>query len=115
MESKYLLIVTVPAGLAVRDTPRPQSQGSKIIRSEAVGAQLYAYDIHYIANVPYARLVPVNPSRPEWVRVAESDGKTKYVEQIKLYEELIAVEGEISTDVADALREVAAAIRSLKS
>ena len=84
MEPKLLLIVKVIKGLVVRDTPRPESRGGKALRSVPVGAQLYAYEIHYFDDVPYARLVPINPQRPEWVRVAEADGGTEYVDVIEL-------------------------------
>jgi hypothetical protein len=80
MEPKYLLIVKVTKGLVIRDTPRPESQGGRAMRSVAVGTALYAYDIHNIHGVEYARLVPQNPQRPEWVRVAEADHSMEYVD-----------------------------------
>jgi len=85
-QPKLLLIVKVSKGMVVRDTPRPESQGGKALRSVPVGAQLYAYGIHYVQNVPYARLVPLNPQRPEWIRVAEADGSSEYVDVIELGE-----------------------------
>jgi len=84
MEPTLLLIVTAVRGLVVRDTPRPESQGGKALRSVPVGSQLYAYEIHYFDGVPYARLVPINPQRPEWVRVGEADGNTEYADVIEL-------------------------------
>lgn len=72
MEPRYLLIVKPPAGLKIWDTPRPQSEGAIQRRSEAKGAQLYAYSIHNFQGVPYARLVPRDPTKPEWVRVSEA-------------------------------------------
>lgn len=85
MQPRLLLIVTVPDGLFVRDTPRPQSRGSKVLRKVSVGGQLYAYEIHYfVESVAYARIVPINPQRPEWVRVAEADGEKTYVDVIEL-------------------------------
>jgi len=105
MEPKFLLIVKVVKGLVVRDTPRPESQGGKALRNVVVGGQLYAYGIHYINQVPYARLVPLNPQQPEWVRVAEADGNTKYVDVIDL-------QTKDSTSVlADAVTLLATAIR----
>src|SRR5687768_12435954 len=80
MEPKLLLVVTVPAGLIVRDTPRPESRGGKALRKVPVGGQIYAYQIHYFENVAYARIVSINPQRPEWVRVAEADGEKTYVD-----------------------------------
>jgi hypothetical protein len=84
MEPKYLLIVKSPRGLIVRDTPRPESQGGRNMRAVPVGTQLYAYDIHNIDGVPYARLVPQNPQKPEWVRVAEADHIVEYVDVIDI-------------------------------
>lgn len=84
MEPKLLLIVSVRDGLIVRDTPRPESRGGKALRKVPVGSQLYAYEIHYFENVAYARIVPINPQRPEWVRVAEADGGITYVDVIEL-------------------------------
>lgn len=83
-EAKYLLIVKAPRGLIVRDTPRPESQGGRAMRNVAVGTQLYAYGIHNIEGVPYARLVPQNPQKPEWVRVAEANHSIEYVDVIDL-------------------------------
>jgi len=103
-EPKYLLIVTVSKGLVVRDTPRPESRGGKAIRSVSVGSQLYAYDVHYIENVPYARLVPLNPNKPEWVR-AEADGNIKYVDVIELENN--------GNTLIDALNNIADAISEL--
>jgi hypothetical protein len=82
MEPKYLLIVTVPSGLVVRNTPRPQSEGGLEMRKVAVGFPLYAYSIHNIQGVEYARLVPQNPQKPEWVRV--KDISIEYVDVIEL-------------------------------
>ena len=105
MEPKFLLIVKVVKGLVVRDTPRPESQGGKALRNVVVGGQLYAYGIHYINQVPYARLVPLNPQQPEWVRVAEADGNTKYVDVIDLQTK------DSTSILADAVTLLATAIR----
>lgn len=105
MEPKFLLIVKVPRGVTVRDTPRPQSQGGREMRTVAVGTALYAYDIHNIDGVEYARIVPQNPQRPEWVRVAEADHSLDYVDVYPL---------EQSTETSalvSALRDLANAIR----
>ena len=106
---KLLLIVKVVKGLVVRDTPRPESQGGKALRSVPVGAQLYAYDIHYFESVAYARLQPINPQRPEWVRVAEADGGTEYVDVI----ELEPAKDDSTTALADAITLLATAVREL--
>lgn len=70
---KFLLTVKPPAGLIVLDTPRPLGQGAAKRRVEVKGAQLYAYDIFtFEGGVRYALLVPREPGKPEWVRVAEA-------------------------------------------
>ncbi len=84
MEPKYLLIVKVPKGLAIRDLPRPEGQGSRVMRNVPVGTQLHAYRIINIEGVDYAWLVPQNPLRTEWVRVAEADHSIEYVDVISL-------------------------------
>ena len=109
MEPKYLLIVKAVRGLVVRDTPRSESQGGKAIRSMAVGSQLYAYDIHHFNDVPYARLVPLNPQRPEWIRVAEADNNTVYVDVIDLDPQ----DKDNTSVLADAVTLLATAIREL--
>lgn len=108
MSPKLLLIVKVTSGLIIRDTPRPESKGGKAIRKVGVGTQLYAYDTHFFDDVEYARLVPVNPQRPEWCRVAEADGETEYVEKI----ELESSKDPISA-LADAVTLLATAVREL--
>jgi hypothetical protein len=81
-EPKLLLIVTYEEGLTVRDSPRPESKGGKVLRKVSVGSQLYAYEIHHFDGVAYARIVPINPQRPEWIRVSFEE--TEYVEVIDL-------------------------------
>jgi hypothetical protein len=107
MEPKFLLIVKVPRGIVVRDTPRPESQGGRAMRNVAAGTALYAYDIHNIAGVEYARLVPQNPQKPEWVRVAEAQPGMEYVDVYPL--EKIDSENEA---LVAAIRELTNAIRS---
>lgn len=80
MDAKFLLIVKVPKGLVVRDRPAPQAAGAANMRTEPVGKSLMALSIHNIQGVDYARLVPQNPLRPEWVRVAEADHSIEYVD-----------------------------------
>jgi len=106
MEPKFLLIVKVPKGLIIRDTPRPESQGGRAVRTVAVGANLYAYGIHNIEGVNYARLEPQNPLRPEWVRVAEADHSIEYVDVIDLGP------GSETSELAIAINNLADAIRS---
>jgi len=109
MNARYLLIVKVPRGLTVRNTPRPQSMGGIAMRNVAVGTSLEAYSIHNIDGVDYARLVPQNPQRPEWVRVAEADRSIVYVDVIDLGNT------DPAADTAAALNRVADAILLLKS
>ncbi len=108
MEPRYLLIVTAPSGLFVRDTPRPESKGAKGLRKVAVGTSLYAYDIHHFENVAYARLVPINPQRPEWIRVSEADGMTTYADVIEL-----EVKDDSTTALANAITLLANAVTLL--
>lgn len=107
MEPKILLIVKSPRGLIIRDTPRPESQGGRAMRSVAVGGQLYAYGIHNISGVPYARLVPQSSQKPEWVRVKEADGSVEYVDVI----DLGSSDG--VSELANAVTLLAAAVREL--
>jgi hypothetical protein len=106
MEPKLLLIVKVPKGIIVRDTPRPQSQGGREMRTVPVGTALYAYDIHNIDGVNYVRLVPQNPQKPEWVRAAEANQSIVYVDIYPLEH------SSEDTALVSAIRELANAIRS---
>ncbi len=115
MEPRVLLIVKVPRGLKILDTPRPEGQGALIRRTVAVGTPLEAYGIHNINGVNYARLVPQNPLKQEWVRVAEADHSIEYVDVINLdpsNDELAALMKVLSelansnTLLATALREI---------
>jgi len=108
LEPKYLLIVKVSKGLIIRDTPRPQSEGAIPLRAVAVGKALYAYQIINVAGVDYARLVPQNPIKPEWVRVAEPDGSVEYVDVIEL-----KTQDSASSALADAITLLATAVHEL--
>jgi len=107
MEPKFLLIVKVPRGIVIRDTPRPESQGGRPMRSIAVGAQIYAYGIHNINGVEYARLVPRDPTRQEWIRVAEADHSIEYVDVINLDS------NDSTGELVDAITLLATAVRDL--
>lgn len=107
MQIKYLLIVKPAAGLNIWDTPRPQGQGAIKRRTETKGAQLYAYDIHYFEGVPYARLVPRDPTRPEWARVSERGSATPE------YVDVIQMESEQDLDLGSAINKLAASIEKL--
>lgn len=106
-QPNLLLIVKVPRGLSILDTPRSQSMGARVMRVVPVGAQLYSYDVHNIGGVDYARLVPQNPVRPEWVRVAEADHSVEYVDVIKLSAQ------DPTSALADAITLLATAVRQL--
>jgi hypothetical protein len=98
---RYLLIVKVPRGLKIMDTPRPEGAGGVVRRLEMVGRALHAYGIHNIDGVDYARLVPLNPLKSEWLRVAEADDSLRYVDVIKLEE------SDETRELTEALRELA--------
>ena len=78
------------------------------VRVVPVGAQLYAYGIHNIAGVPYARLVPLNPQKPEWVRVAEADHSVEYADVIELTDETVD-----TSQIAEAIIRLAIAVERL--
>lgn len=83
--AKYLLIVTAPLGVIIRDMPGAESEGAKKLRTERRGNKIMCARIIEINGVPYGEVI--NPSKPnanEWVRVAEADNNTKYVEVIDL-------------------------------
>jgi len=108
LEPKYLLIVKTVKGLVIRDTPRPQSEGGIPMRTVAVGTALYAYQIVNISGVNYARLVPQNPIKPEWVRVAEADHSVEYMDVIELQ-----TQDSANSALADAVTLLATAVREL--
>ena len=106
MDAKYLLIVTAKNGLVARDTPRPQSEGGiQVGAPYPVGSQIFAYDIHNINGVPYARIVPRNPYKNEWVRTSETGGANPYADVVPL-------EDDSQNELAKAINNLAEAIRS---
>lgn len=107
MEPRYLLIVKVPKGIVIRDTPRPESQGGRAMRSVAIGTSLYACSIINVDGVEYAQLVPQNPLKPEWVRVAEADHSMEYVDVLELETQ------DTNTALANAITLLATAVREL--
>ena len=107
IEPKYQLIVKVPKGVVVRDRPAPDSQGAAKMRAEPIGKSLMAYTIINIGGVDYAGLIPQNPLRPEWVRVAEADHSIEYVEVIPLA-------SSESNLIANAIFRLALAVEGLK-
>lgn len=113
MDPKYLLIVKVPRGVIVRDRPAPDSMGAARMRTEPVGKSLNAYIIVNIQGVDYAGLIPQNPLKPEWVRVAEADHSIEYVDVIKLESTSTALSTEAVVRMADAVENLAEAIWAL--
>lgn len=109
MEPKYMLIVKSPHGLVVRDAPLPQSEGGNNMRTVRAGTPLMCYDIHNLSGVDYARLVPQNPLRSEWVRVAEADHSIEYVDVIALEKD-----ADPMTDLAGAVRLLADAVAGMR-
>ena len=81
---KHILTVKVSKGLVIRDSPRPESQGGNARRTVPVGKTLYAYNIFDVGPVPYAELVPEDPTKPEFVRVREADFSILYVDVFTL-------------------------------
>lgn len=104
---KYLLIVKVVKGIVIRDTPRPESQGGRAMRSAGVGTALYAHQIINVAGVEYARLVSRDPQKPEWVRVAEADDSIQYVDVVELETK------DSTSELASAITLLATAVREL--
>lgn len=77
------------------------------MRAEPVGKVLSAFTIINIEGVDYAGLIPQNPLKPEWVRVAEADRSIVYVD-------VIPVSDAGNDDIAAALNRIAAALEGLK-
>jgi len=107
---KYILTVTAPSGLTVRDFPGSESEGAKKLRTVQRGAKLSCAEIITPNNVPYGRILnPSNPAEMGWVRIAEADNNTVYA---TIYEIPYAPEPPSGdSEIAAALREIAAAIR----
>lgn len=85
LEPKYRLIVIEPFGWKILDRPTATANSS---RADVVGRMRYAYDIISYEGVAYASLVPNDPNKIEWGRVAEQGGVLfdddgNYVKQVK--------------------------------
>ena len=104
--ARYLLIVTAPLGLIVRDMPGAESEGARKVRSERRGNKIMCARIVSIHGVPYGQVInSSNPTANEWVRIAEADLNTRYVEVVELGD---ATSG--GSAVADAINRLAAAV-----
>ena len=70
--------------MRVLDRPGSTTDGAIVRRAVPSGSTLDAYSIHYINGVPYARLVPQFPTKPEYIRIAERDESIVYCDVINL-------------------------------
>lgn len=85
MESiKHVIIVKVKAGMRVLDRPASTTDGALTRRLVPNGTALDAHSIHYVDGVPYARLIPQFPNKPEYIRIAERDESIEYCDVIDL-------------------------------
>jgi hypothetical protein len=76
-QARYILKIIVPLGIKILDSPRPESSGARMRRTEAVGVALQAKDILIIAGVPYGELISRDPQKPEYIRISEAGGLVK--------------------------------------
>lgn len=109
--AKYILIVTTPNGLIIRDMPGAESEGARKLRAERRGNKLMCARIVPVNGVPYGQIInPSNPTEIGWARIAEADGNTKYADVVDL-----GVSGGESAagDVAAAINRLAAAVEKL--
>lgn len=81
---KHVVIVKVKNGMKILDRPASTTDGALTRRIVPNGTTLDAYSIHYIHGVPYARLVPQFPNKPEYIRIAERDESMTYCDVINL-------------------------------
>ena len=80
----HVVIVKAKAGMRILDRPASTTDGAIIRRTVSNGTTLDAYSIHYIDGVPYARLAPQFPNKPEYIRIAERDESLVYCDVINL-------------------------------
>jgi hypothetical protein len=100
---KHVVIVKAKAGMRVLDRPGSTTDGAIVRRNVQNGTPLEAYSIHYIDGVPYARLVPQFPNKPEYIRIAERDESMVYCDVINL-------EAEQDSRLLDLLERIAKAL-----
>lgn len=81
---KHVVIVKVKNGMKILDRPASTTDGALTRRIVPNGTTLDAYSIHYIHGIPYARLVPQFPNKPEYIRIAERDESIVYCDVINL-------------------------------
>lgn len=104
---KHVVIVKVKAGMHVLDRPASRTDGATTRRVVPNGATLDAYSIHYINGVPYARLVPQFPTKPEYIRIAERDESIVYCDVINL-----EAEAQVPSDLLAVLERIAKALEA---
>lgn len=104
---RHIVIVKVPKGMKVLDRPASTTDGAITRRVVANGTSLDAYSIHYIDGVPYARLVPQFPNKPEYIRIAERDESMVYCDVINL-----EPDAQQSADLLAVLERIAEALES---
>jgi hypothetical protein len=81
---KHVVIVKVKNGMKILDRPASTTDGALTRRIVPNGTSLDAYSVHYIHGIPYARLVPQFPNKPEYIRIAERDESMPYCDVINL-------------------------------
>lgn len=82
-EPRYIILPLVSC--PIWDTPRSQALGAIKRRNAIIGKPLLVYDILvFDGGVEYAWLVPQDPTRDEWVRMAEAGGTPKYADRFPI-------------------------------
>lgn len=104
---KHVIIVRAKAGMRVLDRPGSTTDGAIVRRAVPSGSTLDAYSIHYIHGVPYARLVPQFPTKPEYIRIAERDESIVYCDVINL-----EAEAQVPSDLLAVLERIAKALEA---
>ena len=104
---KHVVIVQAKAGMRVLDRPGSTTDGAIVRRAVPSGSTLDAYSVHYINGVPYARLVPQFPTKPEYIRIAERDESIVYCDVINL-----EAEAQVPSDLLAVLERIAKALEA---
>lgn len=119
LEPKYRLIVTELLGWKNLDRPTATANSP---RSDIVGKMRYAYEIISFDGVAYACLVPTDPTKVEWGRVAEQGGvlfddNGNYLKQVKGVHAYVKVIPLVNNDslLIAVIRELVSAIATLSA
>lgn len=116
IKPRYKCVVFAKLGMTSRDTPRSQSDGGIAMNTYKVGDTIYAFQILQVKGVPYAQIVPRDPMKPEWIRVAEADNAIIYLKVTDLYpDEEQEHHGGESDELARAVNRLADAVLTLAS